>query len=109
LRVLVAFEDDYRAYREVIATGIRVLRPSAEVCTINPAGLEVEIKHFEPQVIISTQPEAAADTYDVPAWIELNIDPLLPSKIRVDDCRWESTNPTLDVLFDVFDKVEELI
>jgi hypothetical protein len=109
LRVLVVFGDDYRAYREVLAVGVGVLRPSTEVRTTNPAGLEVEVKHFKPQVVISDQPEAAADPNDVSAWIELSLDPLLPSSIRVGGLRWKWTNPTLDVLLDVFDKVEELI
>jgi hypothetical protein len=30
-RILVALEDEYRAYREMIAAGIEVLRPYAEV------------------------------------------------------------------------------
>ncbi len=109
MRVLVVFGDDYRAYREVLAVGVGVLRPSTEVRTTNPAGLEVEVKHFKPQVLISGQPEAAADPNDVTAWFELSVDPLLPSRIRVGDFRWESTNPTLAVLLDVFDEVEEII
>jgi hypothetical protein len=106
LRVLVVFGDDYRAYREVLAVGIGVLRLSAEVRTTNPTGLEVELKHFKPQMVISDQPEAAADPSEVSAWIELSLDPLRPSRIRVGGLRWESTNPTLDVLLAVFDKVE---
>ncbi len=33
MRILVCFEDNYRAYRDVIASGIRILRPHAEVET----------------------------------------------------------------------------
>ena len=108
MRVLVAFEDDYRAYREVIAAGIRVLRPRAEVRTVNADALQEEVKRFKPQVVICDRREVA-DPNDVPAWIELSLDPVRPSRIRVGGRRWESTNPTLDVLLGVFDKVEELI
>lgn len=107
MRVLVAFEDDYRAYREVIAAGIGVLRPHAAVRTANPDALDEELKRFKPQVVICGQPEAA-DPNDVLAWIELPLDPLRPGRIRVGDRRWESTNPTLDVLLGVIDEVEEL-
>jgi hypothetical protein len=108
LRVLVAFEDDYRAYREVIAAGIGMLRPRAEVRTANPDVLEEELERFQPQVVICGRPETA-DPNDIPAWIELPLDPLRPGRIRVGDRRWESTNPTLDVLLGVVDEVEELI
>jgi hypothetical protein len=108
LRVLVAFEDDYRAYREVIAAGIGMLRPRAEVRTANPDVLEEELERFKPQVVICGRPETA-DPNDIPAWIELPLDPLRPGRIRVGDRRWESTNPTLDVLLGVVDEVEELI
>ena len=105
MRVLVAFEDDYRAYREVIAAGIGVLRPRTEVRTANPDALEEELERFKPQVVICGRPESAGPS-DVPAWIELPLDPLRPGRIRVGDRRWESTNPTLDVLLGVIDEVE---
>jgi hypothetical protein len=44
MRVLVAFGDEYRAYREVIAAGIRMLRPQVEVATATPAELEGELE-----------------------------------------------------------------
>ena len=108
MRVLVAFEDDYRAYREVIAAGIGILRPHAEVCSAKSDALEEELERFKPQVVICGRPESAGPS-DVPAWIELSLDPLRPGRIRVGDRRWESTNPTLDVLLGVIDEVEELI
>ena len=39
MRILVSFEDDYRAYGEVIAAAIRILRPHAEVGTTAPMRL----------------------------------------------------------------------
>ncbi len=105
MRVLVAFEDDYRAYREVIAAGIGMLRRHAEVRTTNSDALEVELKRFKPQVVICGRHEAA-DSKDVLAWIELALDPLRPGRIRVGDRQRESTNPTLDVLLGVIDEVE---
>jgi hypothetical protein len=108
LRVLVAFEDDYRAYREVIAAGIRVLRPRAEVRITNSNAIQEEVKRFEPNVVICDRPEVA-DPNNVLGRIELSLDPLLPSKIRVGDRLWELTNPALDVLLGVLDEVEELI
>ena len=107
MRVLVAFEDDYRAYREVIAAGIRVLRPRAEVRITNSNAIQEEVKRFEPNVVICDRPEVA-DPNNVRARIELSLDSLLPSKIRVGDRLWVSTNPALDVLLGVLDEVEVL-
>jgi hypothetical protein len=36
IRVLVALDDEHRAYREVIAAGIEVLRPSVKAATTRP-------------------------------------------------------------------------
>jgi hypothetical protein len=107
IRILVAVEDDYRAYRDVIATGIRVLRPHAEVDTTDLDALEEEVKRFKPEVVVCSRPDAA-DPNDGPTWIELSLDPLRPSKIRMGDRRWELTNPTVDVLLHVVDEAEKL-
>ena len=102
MRILVCFEDDYRAYRDVIAASIRILRPHVKVETADPDALEEERTRFEPEMVICGRP-SAADSNDGLAWIELSLDPLRPSNIRVDDRRWESTNPTLEELLSIID------
>jgi hypothetical protein len=109
MRVLVAFEDDYRTYRETIAAAIRVLRrPHAEVETAELGELAEHIERFDPQLVICTR----ANTVDPggrPAWVELSVDPLEAAKVCVGGRYSERTNPTLDVLLGVIDEVEELI
>jgi hypothetical protein len=56
MRVLVAFEDDYRSYRDVIAAGIRILRPHAEVETTALELLGKRIEHFDPQLVVCSRP-----------------------------------------------------
>ena len=102
MRILVCFENDYRAYRDMIATGIRILRPHAEVEIADPDALEEETTRFEPEVVVCGRP-SAADSNDGPAWIELSLDPLRPSNIRVGNRRWESTNPALEELLGIID------
>ena len=102
MRILVSFEDEYRAYREMIAAGIRILRPHAEVETANPDALEEETTRLEPEVVICGRPNAA-ESNDGLAWIELSLDPSRPTNIRVGDRRWESTNPTLEELLGIID------
>jgi hypothetical protein len=55
IRVLVAFDDQYRTYREVIAAAIRVLRPQVEVSTTDLDGLEAQVARLNPRVVISSQ------------------------------------------------------
>jgi hypothetical protein len=102
MRILVSFEDEYRAYRDVIAAGIRILRPHTEVETTDPDALEAESARFEPEVVICGR-SSAAGSKDGPAWIELSLDPLRPSNIRVGDRRWTSTNPTLEEMLGIID------
>jgi F420-dependent methylenetetrahydromethanopterin dehydrogenase len=108
MRVLVAFEDDYRAYREVIAAGIRVLRPRTEVETAALEALEERLERFDPQLVVCSRPNTLAPR-QLAAWVEIPVDPIRPTKICVGGRYSESTNPTLDVLLEVIDEVEELI
>ena len=55
IRVLVAFEDLYRTYREVIAAAIRVLRPQVEVSTTDLDDMETQLARLDPRVVISSQ------------------------------------------------------
>ena len=107
-RVLVALEDDYRAYREVIAAGIKSIRPHIEVDTSSLEALGERIERFDPHLIICSQPNTV-DPGGRPAWVELSLDPLQPSKICVGGRYSERANPTVDALLEVIDEVEELV
>ncbi len=108
MRVLVAFGDEHRAYREVIAAGIRILRPHADVTTATPAEIEGEIGRFDPQVVVCGRP-GIADPGDVPAWVELPVEPQRPGKIRVGARRRASVNLDLEGLLAIVDEAEELV
>ena len=56
MRVLIAFGDDYRIYRERIAASIKAMRPRVEVVSTEVNELEREARRFEPHLIISSQP-----------------------------------------------------
>jgi hypothetical protein len=106
-RVLVAFGEEPRAYRGVIAAGIRILRPRAEVAVSAPAELEDEIARFGPQVVVCGAP-APADAGDQPAWIELDLGPGRSARVRVGASRREISHPTLRDLLRIVDEAEEL-
>ena len=103
----MAFEDDYRAYREVIAAGIAVLRPNTEVATTRPQELAHEMARFDPQLVVCTQPQEATSSPPAPlAWVKVPTDPTQPTEVRVGERRWTSSGFTLEALLTVIDEVE---
>ena len=102
IRVLVAFEEDYRTYRETIAIGLQILRPNIEVEAVSLEALESELERSVPQVVISSGHEEE-ESASRAAWIELSLDPTQPSKIRVGARHLEQTNPTLRELVEIID------
>ncbi len=108
MRILVSFEPGYLAYQGAIAAAIRILRPRAEVQTTTPDALGEEVERFDPELVICSRPNTV-DPGGRIAWVELSMDPLQPTRIRVGERYSERTNPTLEVLLAVIDEVEELI
>jgi hypothetical protein len=109
MRVLVAFEEDYRTYRETIAAAIQMLRrPRVKVESAELGALGDYIERFDPQLVISTHPNSV-DPGGRPAWVELSLETFQPAKVCVGGRYSERTNPTLDMLLGVIDEVEELL
>lgn len=107
-RILVAHDDEYSAYREVIAAGVRVLRPHAVVATCTPHELGGELERFDPQVVVCGRP-GIADPGDRPAWVELPTNPERPAKVRIGTRRRESPYLLLEGLLAVIDEAERLV
>ena len=105
-RILVAIEDEYLAYREVIAAAIRVLRPGAQVQSANLDALAQEVKRMDPHVVICSRPNTV-DPGLRPAWVVLPTDPTRPARICVGGRYSERANPTVEVLLGIVDEVEE--
>jgi hypothetical protein len=108
MRILVAFEYNFRAYRETIAAAIRVLRPGVEVETTSLDALGEHIERFDPHLVICSQSNTIYAGSRL-AWVELSLDPLHPSKICVGGRYSERTNPTLGMLLEVIDEVKVVI
>jgi hypothetical protein len=106
LRVLVAYEDEYRTYREAIAAAIRTLRPHTEV--VNAALAELEMMAPCADIVICSR-SVVQHTEGTLAWIELPNEPERPAKISLQGRCSEVTNLTLDGLLAVVDTVENLL
>jgi hypothetical protein len=108
IRILVAVEDDYRAYREVIAAGIRVLRPHVEVATSGLDALEEELSRLDPHVVICSLPATMVGPSNRVAWVTLSLDPTRPTVICVDGRYSKVHNPMFEALLGVVDEAEPL-
>ncbi|MDQ3791212.1 MAG: hypothetical protein M3341_00925 [Actinomycetota bacterium] len=92
IRILVALEDDYRAYRETIASALRILRPGAEVATSGPDTLEEEVASLDPHLVICSVPEDAVPVSTL-AWVQLSLDPIKPTVICIGGRHFVRENP----------------
>jgi hypothetical protein len=56
MKVLVAFEDLRSLYRDILVKAIRDHRPTLTVRSASLDGLEHELKHFDPHVVVCSLP-----------------------------------------------------
>ena len=108
MRVLLSFEKQYRVYMEGMAAAIRAFRPDVEVAVIDAENLESEAERFDPQLVVTSPPVPENPVDDRLARIELSPEPERPSRFRVGERHWESTNPTLGEILPVVDETKRL-
>ena len=109
MRVLLAFEEEYRVHMEVVANVIRLLRSYVQVALSNTHELEAEVERFNPQLVICTSPIPSNPVEpQLIASIELSPEPSQASRFRVGERRWESTNPTIGETLSVVDETNLL-
>ncbi len=107
-RVLIAFEDEYRTYREFIANAICTRHPRVKVSVGELGSLGGEIARFDPHLVICTQPNTV-DPNGRLAWVELSLDPDQITRICLNGEYSESANPTLEELLQDVDETERLL
>jgi hypothetical protein len=109
MRILLAFEREYRLYIEAIAEAMRTFRSNVEVAITDSGNLEAEVDRFDPQLVFSTS-HISSNPVDpkVTASAELSPEPNQPSRFRLGERHWESTNPTLGEILSVVDETRSL-
>lgn len=58
LRILVAFEDEYRAFRDAIAEALQILHPGDEVEAAELGAIEERMAVFDPRMAVASVPNA---------------------------------------------------
>jgi hypothetical protein len=88
----------------MIAAILRVLRPGAEVQSTAIEALEEELERFDPQVVICNGHKEVESGSRL-AWIELSLDPTVPTKISFGSRSVERTNAGVKELLEVIDEL----
>ena len=109
MRILLAFEEEYRVYGEALAKAIHTFRLHHEVALTNTRELEAQVERFDPQLVICTSPIPSNPVASqLIASMELSPEPDQASRFRVGERHWESTNPTLGEMLSVVDETNWL-
>jgi hypothetical protein len=107
LKVLIAYEEAYLAYAEVLGVAVGYAEPFSEVRVVPPRELEAEVSSFGPHLVVSSLP---TDVFpDVEAWFTLSAEPDEPSEFRLGGRHWICVNPDLGYLGRVVDAVGGLV
>lgn len=102
---MVVFEEEYRAYQDALVSALRALRPHAEISTTCPERAPDSPSRPWPDVVICNR----TDTGEVLAWLELSMEPGLPSNLRIGEHRSSVANPSLEEILSVVDEAERLL
>jgi hypothetical protein len=113
MRIILSFEEEYRMYMEAIAAAIREFRSDAETVVVTKQEareLEAEVERTGTQLIIASPPipENPVDE-QLTSSIELSLETNQPSRFRVGQRYWETTNPTLAEILSVVDETKRLL
>ena len=112
MRVLVAFEEEYRIYMAAMEAAIRAFRPEVELqvaAVADAKELAAALERADPQLVICSPPTSDNLVDGRPARIELSVETDQPSRFRVGERIWESTNPTLGEILPVIDKTKKFL
>jgi hypothetical protein len=106
-QILVAFEDEYRVYRDAIARSLRLYRPHVEVAVADLDKLGDEVARLDPELVVCSRPNTV-EPNGRPAWFELSPTPDQLAEICINGEHFKTTNPALEELLRVVDETERL-
>jgi hypothetical protein len=108
MRILISYEESYRAYSDALERAIGGLHPDAEVAACQLAEIGEQLGSFDPHLVVSSGPNTV-DPGGRAAWYMLSPEPGEPSEACLGGRRWRRLNPPLDDLLSFIDEVERLV
>lgn len=105
MRILIAYEEQHRAYRDTIAEVLVSLRPHAQVEVSGVSGLGEAVSRLDPHVVIADSPNVV-DPGGRPAWVQLPADTDESAGLCIGGDYKKITNPGLEELLDHVDEAE---
>jgi hypothetical protein len=107
MRVLVAYEEAYRSYRDAIVRAIRNHRPHFTVLGITPQEFESALERFEPDAVVSSRPSVEYPGGGRVAWVELPTEPSQSGDVCVGGDHDGTVSPNLEKVLSALDEAEE--
>jgi hypothetical protein len=108
MRILISYEESYRAYSDALERAIRGLHPDADVAACRHAESGEQLESFDPHLVVSSGPNTV-DPGGRAAWYRLSPEPDEPSEACLGGRRWRRLNPPLEDLLSFIDEVETLV
>ena len=108
MRILISYEESYRAYSDALERAIGGLHPDAEVAACRLAEIGEQLESFDPHLVVSSGPNTI-DPGGRAAWYRLSPEPDEPSEVCLGGRRWRRLNPPLEDLLSFIDEVEAFV
>ncbi len=109
MRILITAEDRHRLYADSIGAAFEALRPRLQVLVAELKELDDIMALLEPEMVICIRSTPVEPAVSALAWVELSVEPDLPTTIRMGERHWGVSNPTLDQLLGIADGVGALV
>ncbi len=107
MRILVAYEEVYRSYRDAIVLAIKDHRPHFAVLDATLRELEAALERFEPHAVVCSRPSAEYPSGAKGAWVELPIEPTRSGDICIGGDHEGAVNLELEEVLSALDETEE--
>ena len=107
MRILICYEESYRAYGDVLERALGGLRPDAEVAVCSLAEIGEQLESFDSHLVVSSIPNSVDPGGR--AWYRLSPEPDEPSEACLSGRRSHRPNPSLEDLLSFIDEAEALV
>ena len=108
MRILISYEESYRAYSDALERAIGGLHPDAEVAACRLAEIGEQLESFDPHLVVSSGPNSV-DPGGRAAWYRLSPEPDEPSEACLGGRRSRRFNPPLEELLSFIEEAGALI